>query len=65
MDYSLFIILSLLIIGFGALAIFVNQKIRPLLEKNRNDQSMVMLQNQISEIISNGYLDGSSFYSAE
>ena len=50
MDYSLFIILSLLIIGFGALAIFVNQKIRPLLEKNRNDQSMVMLQNQISEI---------------
>src|SRR3989344_7415051 len=50
MDYSLFIILSLLIIGFGALAIFVNQKIRPLVEKNRNDQSMVMLQNQISQI---------------
>jgi len=50
MDYLLFIVIALVIAGFSVVIFLLNKKTKDLLEKQKNDQSMLMLQNQISEI---------------
>ncbi len=44
------IILLLLISGFYAIFYFLNKKMSELSEKQKNDQSMLLIQNQINEI---------------
>ena len=50
MDYTPYLILFTIIIGFGAIIFFLNKKIQTLSEKPKADQAMLMLQNQINEI---------------
>ncbi|OGY47558.1 MAG: hypothetical protein A3J62_02670, partial [Candidatus Buchananbacteria bacterium RIFCSPHIGHO2_02_FULL_38_8] len=50
MDYLLLLLLVLLVIGLAMIIFLLNKKTKQLLEKQTNDQSMVMLQNQITEI---------------
>jgi len=49
-DYLMLIILIALVFGFGIVIFLLNKKTKDLLERQRGDQSMLMLQNQISEI---------------
>lgn len=50
MDYLLIIILIIIAIGFPTIIFLLNKKIKDLMERQNGDQSMVMLQNQITEI---------------
>jgi DNA recombination protein RmuC len=50
MDYLLIIILVVVVLGFPLIVFLLNKKIKDLLERQKEDQSMLMLQNQISEI---------------
>ena len=50
MDYLIIIILVLVVIGFAVVIFLLNKKTKDLLEGSKNDQSMLMLQNQISGI---------------
>jgi len=50
MDYLLLIILIIVVVGFPAIIFLLNKKTKDLLERQKGDQSMLMLQNQISEI---------------
>jgi len=50
MDYLLPITLILVVAGFAVIVFLLNKKTNELLEKQKGDQSMVMLQNQITEI---------------
>ncbi|OGY88615.1 MAG: hypothetical protein A2927_00585 [Candidatus Komeilibacteria bacterium RIFCSPLOWO2_01_FULL_45_10] len=50
MDYLLFLILGLVIFGFAAILFLLDRKTKQLLEQRTNDQSLLMLQNQINEV---------------
>lgn len=51
MDYLLlFIILIIVVVGFSAIIFLLNKKTKDLLTRLKDDQSMLMLQNQISDI---------------
>lgn len=55
-DYLLYVILVLVVIGFAVIIFLLNKKTGDLLARQKDDQSMLMLQNQISEINKN--IDG-------
>ena len=50
MDYLLIIVLILVVAGFSLVIFLLNTKTKDLLERQKGDQSMLMLQNQITEI---------------
>lgn len=50
LNYLLILILVLVVVGFVVVVVLLNKKTKDLLEKQKQDQSMVMLQNQIQEI---------------
>jgi len=49
-DYLLFIILAAVIVSFSVIIFLFNKKTKDLLERQKGDQSMLMLQNQINEL---------------
>ena len=50
MDFLLPTILVIIVIGFGAIIFLLNKKSRDLLDGQKEDQSLLMLQNQINEM---------------
>ena len=50
METYLFIVAAVIIAALALIFYFLNQKIREIKEGGRNDQSLVLLQNQISEL---------------
>ncbi len=50
MNTTQIIIILLLIGGFGGIFYFLNRKMMELSEKSKNDQSLLLIQNQINEI---------------
>ncbi len=50
MELLLGILIVIVVVGFGATIYFFNQKTNDLAKRGQNDQSLVLLQNQISEI---------------
>ena len=63
MDYLLFIILIIVIVGFVSVIFLLNKKLSDLSDRQKGDQSMLMLQNQISEI--NKTIDNNQVQSSE
>jgi len=49
-DILLIITLILMVAGFSAVVFLFNKKVKELAEKKQDDQSMIMLQNQITEV---------------
>lgn len=50
MDYLLIIVLILVVAGFSLVIFLLDKKTKDLLERQKGDQSMLMLQGQITEI---------------
>ncbi len=50
LNYLIIIILIITIIGFSVIIFLLNKKAKDFLERQKGDQSMLMIQNQISEI---------------
>jgi len=50
MDYSAVITLILVVVGFSSVIFFLNKKMKELAAKPKDDQSLLMLQNQINEL---------------
>ncbi|MFA6255064.1 MAG: DNA recombination protein RmuC [Patescibacteria group bacterium] len=50
MEFLLIIIVVIIIAGFGAVIFFLDKRMKALAVKPKDDQSMLMLQNQINEV---------------
>lgn len=50
MPFSTYIIISIIIVGFGLIFYFLNKKLKILSEKPKDDQSLLMLQNLLTDL---------------
>jgi DNA recombination protein RmuC len=50
MPFSNYVIISIVIIGFGLILYFLNRKLKTILEKPKDDQSLLMLQNLLTDL---------------
>jgi len=47
---QIYLIIALILIGFGIIIYLINLKFKELAEKQKGDQSLIMLQNQLNEL---------------